>query len=405
MTTGPAMTRDEALRAIAVGLDVVGELAPTGLDLIGIGEMGIGNTTAASAIDGGADRRPPARSPAAGPASTTRRTARKVDVIERALARNRPDPTRPDRRAGRRRRARDRASLVGVIVGAAAARIPVVLDGFITGAAALVAAALAPAVAPRLIAAHRSVEPGHAVVLDHLGLAPLLELDLRLGEGTGAALAIGLIDAAVPSGTGWRRSTRRRCQGRRASASRGGPRGRARPRPARPDGVVGPALLRAERPAARPRPGSRKRRTWPPSSRRPSTPDTRIVSSPLLRAHRDGGGDRARGWAAGTIEIDRAGRRPISAIAEGRTFESSSGRAGPRRAPRRRRDRRSTGRAARGAASPRVAAAWRELVRAGRRRRRRLARRAAPDRDGARDGRAGIVGPKLPRSGRPWEPA
>jgi NaMN:DMB phosphoribosyltransferase len=84
-----------------------------------------------------------------------------------------------------------------VILGAVGASIPVVLDGFITGAAALVVAALAPAAPPRLLAAHRSVEPGHAVALRHLGLDPVLDLDLRLGEGTGAALAFGLIDAAV----------------------------------------------------------------------------------------------------------------------------------------------------------------------------------------------------------------
>jgi nicotinate-nucleotide--dimethylbenzimidazole phosphoribosyltransferase len=88
-------------------------------------------------------------------------------------------------------------ALAGVILGAAAARVPIVLDGFITGAAALLAAGLAPGVGPRLLAAHRSVEPGHAIVLDRLGLRPLLDLQMRLGEGTGAALAFGLIDAAV----------------------------------------------------------------------------------------------------------------------------------------------------------------------------------------------------------------
>jgi nicotinate-nucleotide--dimethylbenzimidazole phosphoribosyltransferase len=84
-----------------------------------------------------------------------------------------------------------------VLIGAVAGRAPVVLDGFITGAAALLATALAPAIAPRLIAGHRSVEPGHAIVLERLGLRPVLELDLRLGEGTGAALAITVIDAAI----------------------------------------------------------------------------------------------------------------------------------------------------------------------------------------------------------------
>ena len=121
--------------------------------------------------------------------------ARKVAAIERALAVNRPDPGDPIgvlAAVG----GFEIAALVGLILGAAAARIPVVLDGFITGAAALVAAAMQPALPPRLIAAHRSAEPGHRIVLERLGLRPCLDLDLRLGEGTGAALAIGLLVAA-----------------------------------------------------------------------------------------------------------------------------------------------------------------------------------------------------------------
>jgi nicotinate-nucleotide--dimethylbenzimidazole phosphoribosyltransferase len=121
---------------------------------------------------------------------------RKVALIEAALAMHRLDPRDPIgvlATVG----GLEIAGLVGAILGAAAARIPVVLDGFITGAAALVAAGLAQNLSDRLIAAHRSVEPGHAIVLDRLGLAPILELDLRLGEGSGAALAIPIIRAAA----------------------------------------------------------------------------------------------------------------------------------------------------------------------------------------------------------------
>jgi nicotinate-nucleotide--dimethylbenzimidazole phosphoribosyltransferase len=122
--------------------------------------------------------------------------ARKIDVVARALARNAPDPDDPIgvlAAVG----GLEIGVLVGCILGAVGGRIPVVLDGFITGAAALLAAGLASGVTARSIAGHRSVEPGHAVVLERLGLRPLLELDLRLGEGTGAALAMSLIDAAV----------------------------------------------------------------------------------------------------------------------------------------------------------------------------------------------------------------
>jgi nicotinate-nucleotide--dimethylbenzimidazole phosphoribosyltransferase len=195
MTTGPAMTRSETLEAIEVGLRTVDSLWAHGVDLIGIGEMGIGNTTAASALVAALTGEPIERVTGRGTGVDDAGWARKVDAIESALEVNEPDPA--DllgvlAAVG----GLEIAALVGVIVGAAAARIPLILDGFITGAAALVASSLEPAIAPRLIASHRSVEPGHAIVLEQLGLRPLLELDLRLGEGTGAALAIGLLDAA-----------------------------------------------------------------------------------------------------------------------------------------------------------------------------------------------------------------
>lgn len=200
MTKGPAMTRDEAERAIEVGLDQVARLVSDGVQLLGVGEMGIGNTTAASAIVAALTGKAPADVTGRGTGIDDAGRARKIAAIERALVLHQPDPADPvgvlSAVGGL-----EIAALTGLILGAAAARLPIVLDGFITGAAALVAASLAaglaPDLAPRLLAGHRSVEPGHAVVLDRLGLRPLLELDLRLGEGTGAALAMGLVVAAA----------------------------------------------------------------------------------------------------------------------------------------------------------------------------------------------------------------
>jgi nicotinate-nucleotide--dimethylbenzimidazole phosphoribosyltransferase len=195
-TVGPAMRRSEAVAAVAAGLAVVNELIDDGTELIGIGEMGIGNTTAASAVTAAMTGADAASVTGFGTGIDDEARARKIGVVERALELHRPDPTDPIAvlaAVG----GLEIGALVGIILGAVGARIPVVLDGFITGSAALLAEGLAPAVAPRMLAAHRSQEPGHRVVLDRLGLEPLLALDLRLGEGTGAALAIGLIDAAV----------------------------------------------------------------------------------------------------------------------------------------------------------------------------------------------------------------
>jgi nicotinate-nucleotide--dimethylbenzimidazole phosphoribosyltransferase len=196
MTVEPAMTRSEALEAIAVGRRIVTDLRADGIDLLAVGEMGIGNTTAASALAA-------VFTSATVEAVTGRGTGldddgrrRKVAAIDRALALHAPDPA-DSIGALSSIGGLEIAALVGVIVEAVLARIPVVLDGFITGSAALVAAAIEPSIAQRLIAGHRSAEPGHAIVLEHLGLRPILELDLRLGEGSGAALAIAVVTAAV----------------------------------------------------------------------------------------------------------------------------------------------------------------------------------------------------------------
>lgn len=196
MTEAPAMTAAEVRSAIDIGLRLAEDLAADGIDLLAVGEMGIGNTTAASAIIAVMAGVPVELVVGRGTGLDDAGLARKIDALGTALARHDPDPADPLgvlAAVG----GLEIACLVGVILGAVAAQVPVVLDGLITGAAALIAAGLVPTIAPRMIAAHRSVEPGHRVVLDRLGLQPLLELDLRLGEGSGAALAFDLLDAAV----------------------------------------------------------------------------------------------------------------------------------------------------------------------------------------------------------------
>jgi nicotinate-nucleotide--dimethylbenzimidazole phosphoribosyltransferase len=196
IAAGPAMTRAQAIRAIETGAALADQALDAGADLLGTGEMGIGNTTAASAIaavlTGGAPERVTGRGTGIDDATL----ARKVAVVRRALEVNGPDA-----RDGLDVLAKvggfEIGGLVGVILAGAVRRVPVVLDGFIAGSAALIAVALAPAARHVLFAAHRSAEPGHALMLDHLGLAPYLDLSLRLGEGTGAALFIHLARAAA----------------------------------------------------------------------------------------------------------------------------------------------------------------------------------------------------------------
>jgi nicotinate-nucleotide--dimethylbenzimidazole phosphoribosyltransferase len=190
------MTPEEAVAAIEVGREIVTGLIGDGADLVALGEMGIGNTTAASAIVAALAGRPAVEVTGRGTGVDDPALVRKIAVIEGALALHGLDPTDALgvlAAVG----GLEIAGLVGAILGAAAAGVPVVLDGFITGAAALVATGLAPNLPDRLIAAHRSVEPGHAIVLERLGLRPILQLDLRLGEGSGAALAIPIIRAAA----------------------------------------------------------------------------------------------------------------------------------------------------------------------------------------------------------------
>jgi nicotinate-nucleotide--dimethylbenzimidazole phosphoribosyltransferase len=196
MTEGPAMAPDEALAAVLAGTEVLRAEAERGLDLVATGDMGIGNTTASSAILAAIAGCPVREITGRGTGLDDAGLARKVAAIERALAVNRPDPSDPLdvlAKVG----GLEIAGLVGVILAAAAERVPVVVDGFISGAAALVATELCPAARDHLIAAHRSVEIGHRLMLERMELAPLLDLDLRLGEGTGAAIAMHLLDDAV----------------------------------------------------------------------------------------------------------------------------------------------------------------------------------------------------------------
>lgn len=196
MSRGPAMTRAEAVAALQAGIALVESERALGLDLIGTGEMGIGNTTAASAMVAAFTGAPvlDVTGPGTGVDEAGRR--RKVEAIERALRVNRPDPADAlDVLA--KLGGFEIAGLTGVILAGAAYRIPVLVDGFIAGVAALAALRLKPEVRYALLASHRSAEPGHRHVLDALGLEPYLSLGMRLGEGTGAALCIGLAQAAV----------------------------------------------------------------------------------------------------------------------------------------------------------------------------------------------------------------
>ncbi len=196
MQKGAAMSLQEALNAIAAGIEIVEAEIAKGLDLVATGEMGIGNTTAASAIVAAITGRPVAEVTGRGTGIDEQRWRHKVATIEQALAVNRPDPADPIdvlAKVG----GYEIAGLVGVMLGAAAHRLPVIIDGFISGAAALVGTELCSALRPYVIAAHTSVEIGHHVLLERMELVPLLNLNLRLGEGTGAVIAMHLVDDAV----------------------------------------------------------------------------------------------------------------------------------------------------------------------------------------------------------------
>jgi nicotinate-nucleotide--dimethylbenzimidazole phosphoribosyltransferase len=196
MTKGPAMSRQQALDTLEAGISVVGAQLELGLDIMGTGDMGIGNTTAASAIGAAITGLPAAELTGAGTGISEEQLAHKIEMVNRALEVNQPSPDDAIdilAKVG----GFEIGGLTGAILAAAANHVPVVIDGFISGAAALIAVKLAPRVKDYLIASHLSAERGHRAMLDYMGLTPLLKLKMRLGEGTGAALGISLAEASV----------------------------------------------------------------------------------------------------------------------------------------------------------------------------------------------------------------
>lgn len=194
LATGPAMTRPEAVQALLAGVAVADHLVDLGHDVLATGDMGIANTTPSAALVAAFSGRDPVEVTGRGTGADDDGWARKVAVVSAALA-ARPvttDPVETLASLG----GLEHAGIAGFVLGAARRGVPVVLDGVIAGAAALVAQALAPAAVGYCFAGHHSVEPGHAVALGLLGLRPLVDLDLRLGEGTGALLALPLVQAA-----------------------------------------------------------------------------------------------------------------------------------------------------------------------------------------------------------------
>ncbi|MFD0313798.1 nicotinate-nucleotide--dimethylbenzimidazole phosphoribosyltransferase [Streptomyces flavalbus] len=196
MTTGPALTREEVKQAIEVGIDTARDLVAAGNKALLTGEMGIANTTASAALISvftGAD---PAEVTGRGTGINDETLARKTEVVRRAIELHQPDPADPigvlAAFGGL-----EHAAMVGLLLGGASLRTPVILDGVSAGAAALVARAIAPEVLAACIAGHRSAEPGHVAALNKLGLRPLVDLDLRLGEGTGALLALPLVQSTA----------------------------------------------------------------------------------------------------------------------------------------------------------------------------------------------------------------
>ncbi|MFD5918426.1 nicotinate-nucleotide--dimethylbenzimidazole phosphoribosyltransferase [Kitasatospora sp. NPDC058201] len=196
MTKGPAMTREEALKAIEVGIETARDLVAAGNKALVTGDMGIANTTASAALISVFTGLDPAEVTGRGTGIDDATHARKIEVIRTALALHQPDPADPIgvlAAVG----GLEHAAIAGFLLGAASLRTPVILDGVIAGSAALAAKAIAPEVLAACIAGHRSAEPGHQAALTKLGLRPLIDLDLRLGEGTGALLALPLVQSAA----------------------------------------------------------------------------------------------------------------------------------------------------------------------------------------------------------------
>lgn len=192
----PAMSRQEAIRCLETGIEIAARCRDSGIDLVGTGDMGIGNTTPSAAIAAIFTGLPVQQVTHRGTGIDAAALAHKIQVIEAGLRINSPDPADPIdvlAKVG----GYEIGGIAGLIIGCAAMNIPVVIDGFISTAGALIASELHPHVRDYLFAAHRSAEIGHIHMLERIRLRPILELDMRLGEGTGAALAMGLIEAAL----------------------------------------------------------------------------------------------------------------------------------------------------------------------------------------------------------------
>jgi nicotinate-nucleotide--dimethylbenzimidazole phosphoribosyltransferase len=192
---GKAMTREQAIKSIVYGIELVEEMKKE-IDIVGTGDMGIGNTTSSSAIVAAITGKAVEMVTGRGTGISDEIFKRKIEIIKKGLNLNKPDPQDPidvlSKVGGF-----EIGGIAGIILGCAKNRIPVVIDGFISGAGALIAYKLNPLIKNYMIASHLSAEPGHRILLDYMGLNPLLNLNLRLGEGTGAALGINLVEASV----------------------------------------------------------------------------------------------------------------------------------------------------------------------------------------------------------------
>ena len=193
---GPAMTKEEAVSSIESGIEIFLDEWNKGIDIVGIGEMGIGNTASASAISAVITGKAVKELTGRGTGIDDKTHFRKIEVVQKAIELNKPD-SKDGIDILSKVGGFEIGGLAGVVLAAASERVPVVIDGFISTAAALIAYKLEPKVKDYLIASHCSVEKGHKAILDYLGLKPILDLSLRLGEGTGAALAMNIVDAAV----------------------------------------------------------------------------------------------------------------------------------------------------------------------------------------------------------------
>jgi nicotinate-nucleotide--dimethylbenzimidazole phosphoribosyltransferase len=196
MARGPAMTRDQAVQCLETGIEAANEQIAEGADIIAFGDMGIGNTTSSSAITSVVTGADPSLTTGRGTGLDDPSLEHKVQVVRTSLEVNRPDVN-----DGLDILTKVGGFEIGVLAGAmlatAAGRRPVVVDGFISGAAALIAWTLSPQAGQYMLASHQSVEPGHRIALDKMGVSPLLDLGMRLGEGTGAVLAMPIIEAAA----------------------------------------------------------------------------------------------------------------------------------------------------------------------------------------------------------------